>query len=117
MTLVIAYFVFVLLGPVVFLALIRPTPTVPRFAIGCASVGMLMGAAWILRQGGQGSVLLTIGWLACVWLGWIVTIAMVVQALALKRGFGPQRKWSAALGAVATVLPWFGLSLAISAAG
>ena len=117
MTLVIAYIVFVLLGPVIFLALIRPRPTERRFAIGCASTVMLMTAAWMLRQVGNGAAEITIGWLACAWLGWIVTIAMVVQALALKRGFGRQRKWSAAMGAAATVVPWFGLSLAMTAAG
>ena len=117
MTLVIAYIVFVLLGPVIFLGLIRPAPSERRFAIGCASAVMLMGAAWLMRQTGPGTAMVTLGWLACAWLGWIVTIAMVVQALALRRGFGRQRKWSAAMGAAVTVVPWFGLSLAMSAAG
>jgi len=117
MTLVIAYLVFVFLGPAVFLALIRPAPTLRRFAIGCVSVVMLIAAAWLVRLGGQDTSAMTIGRLACVWLGWLVTIAMVVQALALRRGRGRQRKWSAAMGAAATVAPWFGLSLAMSAAG
>lgn len=116
MPLVIAFFVLVVLGPLIFLALIRPRPTVWRFAIGCASAVMLMCAAWLLRKTGQDMIAVA-GWLACVWLGWIVTIAMVVQALALKHGFGRQRKWSAAMGAVATIVPWFGLSLALTAAG
>ena len=86
MILVIAYIVLVLLGPVIFLALIRPAPTGRRFAIGCGSAVMLMAAAFAMRQAGQDNAVVTIGWLACAWMGWIVTIAIVVQALALKRG-------------------------------
>ncbi len=117
MTLLIAYIVFVLVGPVIFLGLIRPKPSERRFAIGCASAVTLMCAALLMRPAGQGADLATIGWLICAWLCWIVTIAMVVQALTLRGGFGWQRKWNAALGAAATIVPWFGLSLAITAAG
>ena len=115
MALAIAYIVFVLVGPVVFVALIRPAPTRPRFVIGSLSAVGLMAAAQVMRVWGQGAPVATIGWLACLWLGWIVTIAMAVQAWALGRGMGRQRKWSAAMGAAAVTLPWFGLSLAMSA--
>ena len=117
MSLVIAYVVFVLVGPVVFVGLIRPAPTRARFAIGAVSALGLMGAAFAMRVWGQGAPVAAMGWLACLWLGWIVTIAVAVQAWALARGMGRQRKWSAAIGAAATVLPWFGLSLAMTAAG
>ncbi|UYV37511.1 hypothetical protein N4R57_21730 [Rhodobacteraceae bacterium D3-12] len=116
MTLGIAYVVFVLIGPVIFLALIRPMPTRRRFALGVGSALMLVIAAWVL-QGSEAGMAVQFARLGCIWLGWIVTIAMVVQALALRRGGGRQRKWNAALGAAATVMPWFGLTLAISAAG
>ena len=114
MALVIAYIVFVLAGPLIFIALIRPRPTHGRFVQDAASVVMLVAAAFVMRHLGHGPVA-AIGWLVAMWLGWIVTIAMVVQAIALRRGMGRQRKWSAAFGATATVLPWFGLSLAITA--
>ena len=117
MALVIAYMFFILVGPVIFIGLIQPTPTTGRFAIGAASAVMLVGAAFAMRQMAGTVPVAAIGWLAAMWLGWIVTIAMVVQAIALRRGFGRKRKWSAALGAAATMLPWFGLSLSISATG
>lgn len=117
MALVIAYIVFVLVGPVIFLGLIRPRPTRQWFAMGSGSAVMLIGGAWAMRAFGQGVPVAAIGWLAAMWLGWIVTIATVVQAAAMTRAFGIKRKWSAALGAAATVLPWFGLSLAMTAAG
>lgn len=123
MMLGVAYVVFVVVGPVIFLGLIRPVPTRRRFALGvCAASGFVI-AAWLLQGAGAsdaaagGGALVQLARLGCIWLGWIVTIAMVVQALALRRASGRQRKWNAALGAAATVVPWFGLTLAISAAG
>ncbi len=109
MALVIAYLFCVGLGPVIFLGLIRPAPGARRFAMGCASAVMLMGTAWLMQALGA-----TLGWLACLWLGWLVTLAMVVQAVTLRHGRGRPRKWSAALGAAASVAPWLGLSLALS---
>ena len=86
MSLAIAYVVFVLVGPVVFVGLIRPAPTRARFAMGAVSALGLMGAAFAMRVWGQGAPVAAMGWLACLWLGWIVTIAVAVQAWALARG-------------------------------
>jgi hypothetical protein len=109
-----AYILFILVGPAIFVALIQAPPTRQRFVMGAASALGLMGAAFVLRGLGTGTGPDTLGWTACLWLGWIVTIATAVQAWALVRGMGRQRKWSAAMGAAAVTLPWFGLSLAVT---
>ncbi|WP_322867163.1 hypothetical protein U5922_013840 [Aquicoccus sp. G2-2] len=116
MMMVIAYLVFVGLGPLLFTGLIRPLPTVRRFTMGVASALMMIVGAWLMHRYGQGAAG-DVGWLLCLWFGWLVTLAMMVQAVTLCRGRGRPRVWSAALGAAASVLPWFGLSLAVSAAG
>ncbi|MDQ2090479.1 hypothetical protein [Marimonas arenosa] len=115
MELLIAYIVFILVGPVIFLGLIRPAPTRSRFAMGVASATGLLVAAYAMRVWGPDGAAVAVVWLACLWLGWITTIATAVQAWALVRGFGRQRKWSAAMGAAAVTLPWFGLSLTMTA--
>jgi hypothetical protein len=116
MMMVIAYLVFMGLGPLLFIGLIRPLPTLRRFLMGVASALMLIVGAWSMHRFGQGGVA-EAGWLLCLWLGWLVTLAMVVQAVTLGRGHGRPRVWSAALGASASVLPWFGLSIAVVTAG
>jgi hypothetical protein len=116
MVLIAAYMVFCVAGPVVFLGLTRAAPSRHRVAMGSASVAGLMLAAWWLKAQGGGDVVM-LAWLACMWLGWVATIATGVQAVRLRLGLPGVKKWSAALGAVATVIPWFGLSLAVGAAG
>ena len=115
MHLVLAYVVFVGLGPLIFLGLIRPAPSAGRFLMGAASAVMLMAAAWAMRRVGGADPVAAMGGLAAMWLGWIVTIAMLVQVATLRFGRGWPRRWSAALGAAATVAPWFGLSWAVTA--
>lgn len=116
MALIAAYIVFFGAGPLIFLGLTRAEPSRHRVAIGSLSVIGLMLAAWMLRaQATSDPVVLA--WLACLWLGWVVTMATGVQAVRLWLGLPGVRKWSAAVGAVATVIPWFGLSLAVGAAG
>ncbi len=112
MALILAYLVFFAVGPLIFLGLTRARPSRGRVFIGVVSVAGLMVAAWGLRDVAEGPVAV-LGWLACLWLGWVVTIATAVQAVRLR--LPAIRKWSAALGAVATVAPWFGLSLAMGA--
>ena len=114
-TLVIAYVVFVLVGPVILVALIRHRPTPQRFVMGVVSAVALILSAHVMRAQAGHVPVAAIGWLGAMWLGWIVTLAMVVQAVTLRLGQGKPRKWGATLGAAATVLPWFGLSLAMSA--
>ncbi|MDU8929300.1 hypothetical protein RXV86_18055 [Alisedimentitalea sp. MJ-SS2] len=111
----IAYVVFMLVGPVIFIGLIRHRPTRQRFVMGVFSALALIASAQVMRATLGHLPVAAFGWLAAMWLGWIVTLAMVVQAVTLKLGRGRPRKWGATLGAAATVLPWFGLSLAMSA--
>lgn len=116
MPLGLTYIVVVLGGPLVFLALIWPAPTPRRFALGVMSAIMLVAAAWLLQGVGADKGIMFVR-LICLWMGWIVTIAMIVQAIALKHGFGRHRKWSVTVGAAATIMPWLGLSVVVSAAG
>lgn len=110
-----AYILFVLVGPMVLFALIQAPPSRQRFVMGAVSAAALMAAAFAMRGLGQPTQGTAIGCMVCLWLGWVMTIATAVQAWALVRGMGRQRKWSAAMGAAAATLPWFGLSLAMTA--
>ncbi|WP_137701227.1 hypothetical protein [Marimonas lutisalis] len=112
MALFLAYVTVFIAGPAVFLGLTRAAPSRHRVMMGAASVAGLMAAAWILKGVQQVDVII-LAWLTCAWLGWVVTIATVVQAVRLRMGLTGVRKWSAALGAAATAAPWFGLSLAL----
>lgn len=114
MALILAYLVIFVAGPVFFLVLTRAYPSRGRVFIGVISVAGLMMAAWGLRDVARGPVSV-LGAVACLWLGWVVTIATTVQAVRLRMQLPMVRKWSAALGAVATAAPWFGLSLAMGA--
>ncbi|KPP83466.1 MAG: Protein of unknown function (DUF754) [Rhodobacteraceae bacterium HLUCCO07] len=112
MAFILAYLVIFAAGPVIFLGLTQTHPSRGRVFIGVAAVAGLLVAAWVLRDVAQGP-LSVIGGVVCLWLGWVMTIATAVQALRLRMRLPMMRKWSAALGGVATAAPWFGLSLAI----
>lgn len=112
MALILAYLVSFAAGPLIFLSLVRARPSRGRVLIEVFSVVGLMGTTWVLRDMAQGPVL-TLGWLACLWLGWVVMIASTVQAVRLRMQLPNIRKWGAAMGAVATGAPWLGLSLAM----
>ena len=63
---------FVLVGPVIFVGLIRHRPTRQRFAMGVFSAFALIGSGYVMREvAGQGTVAM-IGWLAAMWLGSLV---------------------------------------------
>ena len=115
MGLVMSYVVFIVVGPLVFLSLIRPEPTRQRFAMGVFSAVGLIVSGFVMRDASAGFPLAAVGWLIAMWLGWIVTIAMAVQGLTLRLGRGQTRRWGATVGAAAVTLPWFGLSLAMTA--
>lgn len=111
MTLLTAYLVIFAAGPLVFMGLVRHRPGRDRFAMNsAAAIGFLVVGMLLWQQPGQAA---HVGALLCLWLGWVVMAAVAVQAVWLREQAGAVRRATAALGAAATVIPWFGLSLAV----
>ena len=114
MTWFVAYVTVFVGGPVVMLLLIYPAPTWRRFVIGCLAVMALIGAAVLAARTPGELGLLALG---AMWLAWVVMVAMCVQAVRLRNKGASARRWSATVGAMATAIPWLGLSLARMVAG
>lgn len=113
MILVAAYLAIFAAGPLVFFALARPKPSLDRFMLHSAtSVGFMVAGSLLWQQTGQAAMALA---LLCLWLGWVVMAVAAVQAVCFLHGKrGKIWRWSATLGATATVVPWFGLSLTLT---
>ncbi|MEO9682398.1 MAG: hypothetical protein ABJF86_06745 [Tateyamaria sp.] len=47
-----------------------------------------------------------------IWLAWIVVLVMVARAVRLAYPSAKARKWSRAIGAMGTTVPWFGFAAA-----
>lgn len=93
-------------GPLIALALLRLPPRLPVLTLQAAGVFAAMIAALILQ--GRSAT----GTLAALWLGWVLAVALVAQALR-RRLPGPHiRRWTALGAALAAPLPWFGLATA-----
>ncbi|PIE14059.1 MAG: hypothetical protein CSA70_02570 [Rhodobacterales bacterium] len=99
-------------GPLLMLALVKPAPSFARFAVGCSTVAVLVLAALLLMRQG-----LSLGALVAMWLGWVTMVAMCVQAVRLRFSIPDAVRWSTAIGAMATVIPWFGLATALMMTG
>ena len=116
MTLALTFLIVILVGPWAFRRLTQSAPT-PR---AMRAVALMVGAAFlvalVLRYGFQdhwGDNLWLIGLVtAALWAAWIGVIALVVQALRRADPRHSMQRWSGALGAAGTTVPWFGLVLA-----
>ena len=116
MTLALTFLIVILVGPWAVRRLTQSAPT-PR---AMRAVALMVGAAFlvalVLRYGFQdhwGDNLWLIGLVtAALWAAWIGVIALVVQALRRADPRHSMQRWSGALGAAGTTVPWFGLVLA-----
>ena len=116
MTLAVTFLIVFLVGPWTFRRLTQAAPT-PR---AMRAILLMVGAAFLvalaLRLGFAdlwGRNLWLTGLVAAaLWLAWIGVIALVVQALRRADPRLSMQRWSGALGAASTTVPWFGLALA-----
>lgn len=112
MTLLFAYAVMFIIGPILMLVLVRAQSGRKSHLLAGTVVVALIGGAVAGQNGGFELVSL-----AMMWLAWVVLIAMCVLAVQSRYISNDIRKWSAAIGAMATVIPGLGLTLAIMMAG
>ncbi len=111
MILVATYLAIFAAGPLVFVILNRPKPSLDRFVLHSATAfGFLVAGSLLWQQPGQAAM---VGALLSLWLGWVVMSVAAVQAVWLRGQRGKIWRWSATLGATTTVVPWFGLSLTL----
>ena len=93
-------------GPALVLALLRLPPRLPVLTLQASGVFAAMVGALVLQ--GRSAP----GLLAALWLGWLLAVTLVAQALR-RRLPGPHtRRWTALGAALAAPLPWFGLATA-----
>ncbi len=113
MRLALVFVAVFLAGPLMFWALARRSPTGAYFLmLWLGMTAMVAGAfalnAYILPMAAE-PLVTGLQIIALLWLAWIVMLAICVLAIRSSR-VGPRTKrWTAAIGAMATTLPWFGL--------
>ncbi len=116
MTLAVTFLIVFLVGPWAFRRLTQrvSSPRATRAIALLALSAFLMALA--LRIGfanhwGE-SLWLSAATAAALWAAWIAVIALVVQALRRADPRLSMQRWTGALGAAGTTVPWFGLALA-----
>lgn len=116
MTLAVTFLIVFLVGPWAFRRLTQPVPS-PRVMRAVALLALsafLMALA--LRIGFAShwgdSLWLSVAVTMALWAAWIAVIALVVQALRRADPRLSMQRWTGALGAAGTTVPWFGLALA-----
>lgn len=92
------------LGPALCALLLRLPPALPALLMLAAALALAMAGA--LRWQGERAL----ASLGCLWLGWVLAVAML--ALALLRRAPERRRWVTVAALLATTLPWFGLATA-----
>jgi len=112
-----ALFVIVFIGgPLAFRALTRGGPSPEAFRRLALFTALVAATGLTLRYGFADlwghNLLVTGGGLAFIWGGWIGVLAYGTQALRRRDQGGRMRRWTAALGAMGTTVPWFGLASA-----
>lgn len=111
MTMVLLFAVVFLLGPLVFWALARRTPSrgnvIGLWGIAAASIGLAFAVRTLdLWAYGVPPELLA---LVALWLAWIAVLALCVLAVRARVRSRLSVRWTGAIAAMATTLPWFGL--------
>lgn len=116
MTLIVTFFVVFVVGPLLFWKLARRRPSRRRIALLMASALLLVLAAF-----GTGQWLVPmlapnpypgLAAICAIWLAWILVLAYCALALQYRLTSKFARRTIIAVGAMATTLPWFGLSAA-----
>lgn len=116
MTFALAFLIVFVLGPWTFVRLTKPAPS-PRamralLGIVLAALLLALGLRFALTSQWSESVWLPVAIAAALWVAWIGVIALVVQALRRADSRPAMRRWSSAIGAISTTVPWFGIVLA-----
>jgi|TARA_R110002049_G_scaffold117332_3_gene270613 hypothetical protein len=116
MTLTVVFLIIFLVGPMIFQRLTAPKPGIRALRLLAVFCVVCFAAAVMLRYLGSarwgGSPLFIGVWIALVWGAWIAAIALVVQALRRADPGLKMQRWTSAVGAVGTTVPWFGLVFA-----
>jgi hypothetical protein len=113
MSLLAAFLVVFIGGPLVFRLLTRGKPdrrslrALVLLAFLCAVAGMAIRYG-VAQYWGE-NLLASMGAIACIWLGWIAVLAFVAQVLRRAYPGATSQRWTNVLGILATTLPWFGL--------
>lgn len=105
---IIAFGVVFICGPMLVLWLVRPNASVTvvrRLGLGTVLLVILAMAAQFANV--PGMVVAGIFWLA-----WAVSMALMAQVLRLVVEAASAKRWTAALAAVGSTIPWFGILLA-----
>ncbi|MGP6089073.1 hypothetical protein [Antarctobacter jejuensis] len=102
----IAFLVTFLVGPLLVMLVLRLPARIGTLVILSATVIGAAGAAvWLQERAPLES-------LVAFWLGWVLAVAMVAQAVR-RRMPGPKvRRWTLIVALMASTLPWFGFATA-----
>jgi len=111
MTLFLMFAVVFLAGPLVFWGLARRAPSrgnvIGLWGIAAATIGLAFTVRGLgLWAYGVPPELLA---LVALWLAWIAVLALCVLAVRARVRSPLIVRWTGAIGAMATTLPWFGL--------
>jgi hypothetical protein len=96
-----------ILGPLICVGLLKLRSSVPVLLMLALEVVAVMALALYLRDR------MPIPSLVFLWLGWVTAVAMLAHAFRRKLPGAEARRWITVIAALATTLPWFGLSVAL----
>ena len=110
---VLTYAVIFIGGPLIALSLMRAPAEVRAVRrLGVAIAALVVAA--VVFQAARAD-----GWIAAgmLWAAWVVSMALMGQVLRLIIGRPDARRWTAAVAAVGTTVPWFGILIAQAMVG
>ena len=113
--LILIFLLVFVVGPMVFFALIRPTPTWRQFRALIAITAGCLGIGLALRFGTNGwgrDPVQTFAGMTLMWAAWIAILALMVQRFRAIDPGDSMRRWTAIIGVLCTTIPWFGLASA-----
>ena len=113
MLLLVLFFMAFVLGPALFLALVRLDPGRGPLALVAS---LLVVARFVLRSEAG----LTLAFdpvpvflsVAAIWIAWVLVLVLVAHAVRAADPTPGVRRWSRAVGAMGTTVPWFGFAAA-----
>lgn len=110
--LVLIYILVFLVGPALAVWLLKRDADISAVrSLGLAVVGLV-----VLALGSQFLGLPALVTTAGFWLAWVVSMALMAQVLRLMLDDPGAKRWTAAMAAVGTTVPWFGILIARSMA-
>ncbi|NUH65287.1 hypothetical protein HTT03_08300 [Sulfitobacter sp. S0837] len=110
------FLIVFLVGPWAFRRLTQAVPSprvmraVPLLALSAFLMALALRIGFASHWGD--SLWLSAAVTMALWAAWIAVIALVVQALRRADPRLSMQRWTGALGAAGTTVPWFGLALA-----